>query len=135
MVVLGVSVAILLFACILTPEGTQLRLGQITLPSTCTFKLVTGLPCPGCGLTRSLVAAAHGNWRQSVTYHRMGPVFLILLVLQSLYRITWMGLPRLRGSVHRYGRLLDLAIIPLMVLLFVNWIPTLVSAVDGRWIE
>jgi hypothetical protein len=60
----------------------------------------------------------------------MGPVFLALLVLQSLYRMTWMGLPRFRPGIDRYGRLLDLAIIPLMVLLFINWIPTLVSALE-----
>lgn len=47
------------------------------MPSLCIFKNTTGLPCPGCGLTRSVVYAAHGLWHQAFTYHPFGPLFLV----------------------------------------------------------
>ncbi len=128
LIVLGISVSILLTALTLTTSGSQLRLGQMNLPPLCVLRQTTGLPCPGCGLSRSVVAAAHGNWSESFTYHRLGGVFLLFLVLQALYRLAWLGLPRLRATVGGAGRFLDMAIFPLMILLFINWIPTLMSA-------
>ncbi len=47
------------------------------MPSLCPFKNITGLPCPGCGLTRSVVYSAHGQWQQAITYHPFGPLFLL----------------------------------------------------------
>ena len=47
------------------------------LPFTvCIFRNATGLPCPGCGLTRSLTAAAHGRWAEAWRLHPFGPVLL-----------------------------------------------------------
>lgn len=35
-------------------------------PVLCPFRLLTGLPCPGCGLTRAWVFALHGELRQAL---------------------------------------------------------------------
>ncbi|MCX7920136.1 MAG: DUF2752 domain-containing protein [bacterium] len=44
----------------------------------CYFRYLTGLPCAGCGLTRSLSAFAKGQFLTSFQYHPFGPlVFLI----------------------------------------------------------
>jgi len=75
-----------------------------------------------------VVAAAHGNWSESYAHHRLGGIFLLFLVLQSLYRLSWIGLPRRRVTVAHAGRFVDMALFPLMILLFINWIPTLLSA-------
>ena len=32
----------------------------------CPFRLVTGLPCPGCGITRATVLCLHGCFREAV---------------------------------------------------------------------
>ena len=51
-------------------------------PPLCPFRLLTGLPCPGCGLTRSLVCLLHGDLAMSLAFHPLGPpVALALLVL------------------------------------------------------
>jgi hypothetical protein len=49
-------------------------------PTICPFRLATGLPCPGCGLTRSWVYLAHGRWTDSVTAHPFGVVAAALVV-------------------------------------------------------
>jgi Protein of unknown function (DUF2752) len=43
----------------------------------CTFHALTGLHCPGCGLTRCLHALLHGDVRQAAAYN----VYALLLVL------------------------------------------------------
>ena len=36
------------------------------------FRLTTGLPDPGCGMTRSIVALAHGDLAASLFFHPLG---------------------------------------------------------------
>lgn len=43
-------------------------------PTICPFRLATGLPCPGCGLTRSWVALAHGRVSDSFGANLFGPL-------------------------------------------------------------
>lgn len=129
LVVLIVCVGILLSAALLTPSTGDLKIGPLTLPSLCMLRNTTGIPCPGCGLTRAIVAAVHGDWRGSFAYHRLGPLVVGFLILQLLYRLSWMGLPAFRTQINRVGTLFDWALIPLMVLLLINWIPTLMSTV------
>src|ERR1035437_8756 len=50
-------------------------------PILCPFRLVTGLPCPGCGLTRSWVYLMHGDVGQSLYFHPLGPISLIVAAL------------------------------------------------------
>jgi hypothetical protein len=48
----------------------------------CMFKNVTGLPCPGCGLTHSFCSMGKGDLASAFGYNQLGPLlFLFLLVL------------------------------------------------------
>lgn len=49
--------------------------------SICPHKLLTGMPCPGCGITRSLMSLYRGDLLQSVAYHAFGPAVLLACVL------------------------------------------------------
>ncbi len=49
-------------------------------PTICPFRLTTGLPCPGCGLTRSWVYLAHGRWTDSIVANPFGLVAAALVV-------------------------------------------------------
>ena len=49
-------------------------------PVLCPFRAITGLPCPGCGLTRSWVYAAHGWWEESFASNAFGLVVVAAVV-------------------------------------------------------
>lgn len=58
------------------------RNGSIAhLPSVCPFYQLTGLPCPGCGLTRAFVCLGHGQWRESLHWHPLGWLVYSVCVL------------------------------------------------------
>lgn len=50
------------------------------LPSFCTMKIVTGIGCPGCGMTRSVLASAHGRFREAIRWHALGPLVLASMI-------------------------------------------------------
>jgi multisubunit Na+/H+ antiporter MnhB subunit len=51
-------------------------------PPLCLFKLMTGFPCAGCGMTRAFEAAARGRFREAFEWH---PIGLMLFVA------AWLG--------------------------------------------
>ena len=51
--------------------------------SLCPFKMLTGFPCPGCGITKSLVYLYEGNLYKSFSYHLFGP-FAFLFCLAAV---------------------------------------------------
>ena len=63
-----------------------------TSQSFCPMKLLTGLPCPGCGITKSLIFAYHGDLLKSLSYHIFGiPLIIgsmVALVVLSMEIIT-----------------------------------------------
>jgi hypothetical protein len=60
----------------------QLALFAANLPSwPCPFLQISGIPCPGCGLTRAITLLLKGNLHASLTYHAFAPVFLLGLFL------------------------------------------------------
>ena len=44
-----------------------------TEQSLCPFKLLTGFPCPGCGITKSMIFLYEGDFFKSIYYHLFGP--------------------------------------------------------------
>ncbi|HVL11212.1 MAG TPA: DUF2752 domain-containing protein [Gemmata sp.] len=59
------------------------------LPELCQH-VAAGEPCPSCGLTRSVIHAAHGDPARSREYHRAGlPVFVMLLA-QIAMRVVFL---------------------------------------------
>lgn len=47
----------------------------------CVFAEITGLPCPGCGLTRATSSLLQGDWRTSWQFHPFAGVFLLIAPL------------------------------------------------------
>jgi len=76
--------ALLAVAAMLTPSpsgaGTH---RQLALPG-CSFLQRTGWPCPTCGMTTSVSAAAHGRLGMAWKAHPAGAVLLPAVVLLAL---------------------------------------------------
>jgi Protein of unknown function (DUF2752) len=45
----------------------------------CPFRLITGLACPLCGMTRGLTFFLHGHWQQALGFHLFSPIVAALL--------------------------------------------------------
>jgi hypothetical protein len=60
---------------------------QMTLPDACWSHRIFGLPCPGCGLTRSFVAMAHDGVKSAFQFHPLGPVLFVMCCFQIPYRL------------------------------------------------
>lgn len=54
--------------------------------SFCPIKMLTGFPCPSCGITKSIVYFYQGDLLTSLSYHILGPavVFLCLFTIVLL---------------------------------------------------
>ena len=63
------------------------KLAGVQLPTVCGFRLLTSWDCPGCGLTRSLVLAIHGEFQEAYFMHLWGIPVLLILITQVPYRI------------------------------------------------
>ncbi len=42
----------------------------------CPFRLLTGFPCPLCGMTRGLASLLRGRWQDAVAFHLFSPLVL-----------------------------------------------------------
>lgn len=71
------------------PAIVRLPWLQTALPETCGMQRNFGIDCPGCGLTRSFILAAHGRWQEALIMHPAGTLafaFLLLLIPLRIYQ-------------------------------------------------
>jgi hypothetical protein len=97
-------------------EGTHQQLG---LPP-CTFKVITGKPCPACGLTTSFALLLHGDLMGSLQANATGT----LLALFCLAVVPWTLACALRGRlffIRSIERSLTLVLLIFLVLLLTRW--------------
>ena len=91
-ILLGVAIAVPLLGLSMTVlgGGKRVSLGfapATPLPQTCASRWLFGIDCPGCGLTRSIIYLMHGQLAESLKIHRLGWLFLLLIVSQIPYRL------------------------------------------------
>jgi hypothetical protein len=95
--VVGFLVAVFAIAWWLKPydsDGTvRDTYPELMLP-ICTFKYVTGLPCPSCGMTHSFVFLIHGDIENSLRANSVGTGLAVVCLLL----IPWALLSVVRGQ-------------------------------------
>ena len=91
------------------------------LPSVCLYRAVFGHPCPGCGISRSVIAAMQLDWQASVALHPSGLYVCMYLLCQATARVilAWVK-PRCQVWV------LDV-VVSTVALLAAIWLPLVVS--------
>lgn len=92
--VAAASAAVLAIARALTPDpsghGTHLQLG---LPR-CGFLLITGMPCPACGLTTAFAHMARGEIARAASANAFGVLLFAIAVLAIPFGV-WAGVREL----------------------------------------
>jgi len=124
LIVIAVCMAILCSALLISPAGSgerHLHIGSFLIPDICIFKNLTGIRCPGCGLTRAMVAAAHGEIEQSLSHHRLGLLALVYVLTQFICRVFLVFIPA-SARIKRQGGYLDRGMAVLGGLFFLNWL-------------
>lgn len=94
-------------------------LSSTPLPPSCVSHELFGIPCPGCGLTRSIIYLAHGQWRASLAMHRLGWLMALAALLQIPYRIQALRQDDATYLPPRFTRGFGKT---LVALLMINWV-------------
>lgn len=89
-IMLGTAAAVLVLATALRVDAA----GQVVdaffglpLPDACTFRRVTGVPCPGCGLTRCFICLMRGDVARAWGYNPSGLLLFVVVAAQVPYRM------------------------------------------------
>lgn len=112
MLSLGAAIAVAALALLLTDIG-------------CVFKLVTGLSCPGCGMTRAWLAALRLDFPAALAYH---PLFWVIPLAVALACAA--ELPSAEAPRHA-RRVTQAALIVLIVLLLAVWVVRIADGADA----
>ncbi len=103
-------------------EGTRVTaLGfDRALPELCYWRTMFGMDCPGCGLTRCFIAAAHGHLAEAWSYNPVGLLLFAAVVFQIPYR-AWQlwRLSTGRDEFQTFGA--HYALLGVSALLIVQW--------------
>jgi hypothetical protein len=120
---LFVACAVCLLAFLLheVPEGrvAMRGLSQFPLPETCALRMWLNLRCPGCGLTRSIIHLAEGDWQSSWHAHRLGSLLAAVIAFQIPYRIYAIRKPMGRLLSNFWLAALGYVLIAALI---VNWL-------------
>lgn len=88
----------------------------------CSFRRLTGFPCPGCGMTRALTLLVSGDWESSLRVH---PLVFVVAGLLALMWVYGLGVA-FRGWRVPYRAIVALGV-PLTALFVVVWAIRLVG--------
>ena len=120
--ILAVSVAVLVLSFVMGFNAnnrlTLPGLAGAPLPPLCASRAMFGVRCPGCGLTRSFVSLAAGDWEGAWKFHRLGWLVALGVAAQIPYRIWGLVHPTGLPLGDRWPHRLMLGLFALLVL---NW--------------
>ena len=91
----------------------------------CMFKSLTGVPCPSCGITRSILQLYHGQFTEAILINPLGLIAAVMLVIVPLWIVY--DITRNSQSMATYYRKTERVLqkqsiyFPLIALLLLNW--------------
>lgn len=91
---LGIACFVIVMSFLLSMDSDEhVELAGLSMPSLCPSQCLFHTQCPGCGLTRSFVYLAHGDWDGALRMHRIGWIMALAILLQIPYRIASLAMP------------------------------------------
>lgn len=91
---LSIAVAVILLSFLLRVRADQrvelLGLSGFTAPELCGSRILFGIECPGCGLTRGFIRLAAADWSRAVALNRVAPLLALAVLIQIPYRLALM---------------------------------------------
>ena len=76
----------------------------------CPLKVLTGIPCPTCGMTRSFIAVIRGNWIEVFSPHLFYPPLFITLGTSVIFYLIELLFNRSLNLLFLGSRKLHLAV-------------------------
>nr|WP_040517702.1 DUF2752 domain-containing protein [Gordonia aichiensis] len=99
-------------------------------PDICPFRMMTGLPCPGCGLTRSWVHLMHGDVGGALAFNPFGPLTLAVTAVAVVLAVWRLAAGRTAVQRLRVRRLLPI-VLTLVGIWLVYGVARIVDAAVG----
>ena len=99
----------LMIATIVTMLGSM----KFFFGTTCPMKILVGLPCPGCGLTRAFELLLKGEVKKSFRMHPFLIFFLGIFVLELFFKT--------KGKKYSYIKNGYIIIVIVLAIIFYCW--------------
>ena len=128
---LSMATVVLLMSCLMSNDGGSkifLPGFKTAIPSMCSTRVLTGIDCPGCGLTRAFVSISHGRFLEAWQFNPASFAVYAFVAAQ----IPWHSIQLWRIARRRRpleSNLVYLAPIGLVVILMANWLIKLPSMI------
>ncbi len=109
----SMSFGVILLSCLLSSPPLPF--------DTCLFKIITGLPCPSCGMTHAFISLGHRHFQEAFFYNLMGPFVyfaLVIVLFISIYGSIFRR-PLLSVLWKKYQRRVFAAV---LFLAFISWV-------------
>ena len=120
-IILVLCVIILTASLLLRVSEAELYMFGFKSPLRCFLYHTVSIKCALCGLTRSVCSLAHGNLRDAVKFHPIGPAIFALICFQLPYRIYALIIHPKKINRKLIKIHLSLAV-TISILIFVNWV-------------
>lgn len=93
--------------------------------SFCFFKNLTGIPCPSCGITRSIVLFCQGNVAEAILLNPLGLIAALALLIAPFWILfdSMTGSQSVATAYKKMERFIQQqkVYVPLIALLILNW--------------
>ena len=93
--------------------------GLAMVPHVCLVQSLFGIPCPGCGITRSVLAFLGGDVGGALTLNPVGPVLLVVFAIQVPLRSLALRGARWSRCVLSTSRATTIGV---LIVLIGNWL-------------
>jgi hypothetical protein len=100
-------------------------------PGVCLFKRVTGVPCPSCGTTRSVLSILKGDILEGILWNPFGIIIIFILFIFPVWIIS--DVLSRKDSLFNIYNQAELVLkrkwiaIPAILLVLLNWIWNIVK--------